>query len=133
MDTNTRAMFAALLIGGASSLAQAGTTREQVMRELEEARQNGEIRNQETGLQEFESNPSRYPQRQAPAGRTREEVRAEFLAAQKSGDLIVGENGERANELNPSMYPPRSKDAGAVAPPPKPADLKRPLFNYGDN
>jgi ribosomal protein L30E len=97
---------------GASTLAQAQTSREQVQAELREAIRNGDIVSGEDGLTRYERNPSAYPVRPVLAGKTRNQVKAELREAVRVGDIADGEDGRTRYEHNPSAYPARVVLAG---------------------
>lgn len=104
-------VIAVLALTAAAAGAQ--STKEQVKREFDEARRNGElIVSPETGLQERELYPQRYPAR-VVVRKSRDEVRAEFAAAQRSGELIAnGETGLTQAQLNPTRYGTTTAVAG---------------------
>lgn len=107
--THQLPVIAVLAFAAAAAVAQTGADREQVKRDFDAARRNGElIVSAETGLTERELYPQRYPARTV-ASKTREQVRAEFADAQRSGQLVAnGETGLTAAQLNPTRYDTRS-------------------------
>jgi hypothetical protein len=118
MNRTVLALAAALSLAGLSAHAESPDpsgqfaarpgsptlTRAQVRAELEQARRNGDLRG-ESGLTEYELNPSAYPSRAAFAGKSREQVRAETLLAIRDGDILApGDAGVTVRELHPRQY-----------------------------
>jgi len=89
-------------------------TRAQVLAELQQARQSGELlANGESSLKNNELFPGQYPQKTVSSEITRAQVLAELQQARQSGELLVnGESGLKNNELFPGQYPQESQSAG---------------------
>jgi hypothetical protein len=98
-------LAAALALLASTASPQDAKTRDQVKRELAEARRNGElIVNGEIGLQQNELYPHRFPRRTAER-KTRDQVRAELSEARQRGDVLAnGEVGLTLAELHPTRY-----------------------------
>ena len=98
--------IAVLALAAVAAHAQSGADREQVKRDFEKARSNGELMAPgEAGLRERDLYPQRYPAPAAAVGKSREQVRAELATAQRSGELVAnGEAGVTEAQLNPARY-----------------------------
>jgi lambda repressor-like predicted transcriptional regulator len=112
MKTTHRIPVVAVLALAAAAVG-AQTTHEQIKREFDQARRNGDlIVAPETGLTERELYPQRYPTR-VVVRKSRDEVRAEYAAAQRNGELIAnGELGLTQAQLNPTRYGAATAVAG---------------------
>jgi hypothetical protein len=87
---------------GASAIAQADKSREQVQAEWAEAQRSGNVlATGEAGLKLNELYPQRYAATAtaAVAGKTREQVKAEVAQAMRGGELLA------AGEASPERYP----------------------------
>ena len=82
-------------------------TREEVRKELEEAKKMGDIpANDESGFLLREEFPQRYPQKATGSTLTREQVRKELQEAQRTGEIPANdESNMQLHELYPSRYP----------------------------
>lgn len=97
--------LASTAMGSAFAAEPVGKTRAQVLQELEQARQNGDlIVNGETGQTARELRPDLYPAVKQ-TGKTREQVKAELAEARRSGALLAdGETGRTERELYPHRF-----------------------------
>ena len=113
---NIYAGLAALTLSFSACAAGAdpGRTREQVLAELKDARQAGELSIGDSGMTERELSPHRdthamatAPKPLAPVtigGKTRAEVRAELQAARTAGELGYGDSGFTQRQIAPSLF-----------------------------
>jgi hypothetical protein len=97
--------IASTAMGAAIAAEPVGKTRAQVLQELEQARQNGDlVVDGETGKTARELRPDLYP-KSKESGKTREQVKAELAEARRNGTLLAnGDTGQTEREVSPHRF-----------------------------